>query len=131
MSITFIHFFSNNLFIPQSIKNPLWVSCINKTSFLSVCKELNFDWNRLKQLGFNVNFLTRDRWLDIDILFSPEKLNLTIDILQRELKLTQSQIDLWNLTEKEKEKVYKNVQCGTRQPPFDLPTTTGRIEFRY
>jgi hypothetical protein len=97
---TFVILESSGIFVPQDLHCELWKKCRLKTDTLAnVCYYLNYDWERLKELGFNANFLTRNRWLDIYVL--TEKLHLTLEKLMRELGVSQRQIESWHLSPEE------------------------------
>ena len=110
---TTIEFESSNIFVPQNARCELWKICLfKKESFDSVCKRFDYQWYLLIQRGFNANFLTRDRWLDIHILV--KKLGVTLDIIRRDLRVCELQIQSWNLTAKEFVKLSQNVTPTTR-----------------
>lgn len=92
---------SNDIFTIQNPYCPLWVCCLKKEkTFEEIAKQFNNDFDLLIAQGFNINFLTKDRWLDIPILIHCFKINLN----QLKLKLpnlSQKQIDSWNLSENE------------------------------
>lgn len=109
---TFVTIESSGIFVPQDVRCELWKKCILKTdTFENVCGYLNYNWERLKASGFNANFLTRNRWLDIYVL--TEKLHVTLENLIFDLGVSQSQIDSWCLTREEKNSLRQDGGTGT------------------
>ncbi len=103
---------SSGIFVPQDVRCELWKKCILRTdTFESVCGHLGYNWENLKSLGFNANFLTRNRWLDIYVL--TEKLQVTLKKLIIDLGVSQYQIDSWCLTGEEKKALQYNGNNGT------------------
>ena len=92
---------SSGIFVPQNAHCPLWITCNTKTKSLKeLAQEYNNDFGRiLNETGFNLNFLTRDRWLDIPVLVNDLKVGM--NYLKTYLNLQQKQIDSWNLSEQE------------------------------
>lgn len=91
---------SSGIFIHQDTRCELWRKCIFKeSSFESVAEELDNNWERLLSAGFNCNFLTRQRWLDIYVL--SQKIKVPLEKIMYDLNISQSQKESWKLTPEE------------------------------
>ena len=91
----------SDVFVYQNPRCKLWKSCVLKEiTFDEVCRQLNNDFKELLRKGFNANFLTRDRWLDISVLV--EKLRLSLQDLFSLVGVTTHQFVSWNLTAEER-----------------------------
>ncbi len=91
---------TSNLFIIQNTRCPLWITCINNSkSFSEIAKEFNNNFEVLLSQGFNINFLTRKRWLDINVLVNC--FGVKLPYLVERMKISQQQIESWRLTEQE------------------------------
>lgn len=98
-SILFIE--CKDIFQIQDTRNELWRICVEKRhSFREICQRCNNELGQLIQAGFNLNFLTRGRWLDIDVIVN--QLKLSFLELRRYFPISQEQFDSWNLTAYEK-----------------------------
>lgn len=92
-----VELFASDIFVPQKARCQLWKACVvDYRSLDEVCREIGYDFSRLVFLGFNANFLTRERWLDIKVLV--EKLKVGLDTLVTVLGVTPEQQASWNLT---------------------------------
>lgn len=92
----------SDVFVNQNPRCKLWKSCVLKeVTFDEVCRQLNYDFKELLRKGFNANFLTRDRWLDISVLV--EKLRLSLRDLFVLVGVTSHQFVSWELTTDERE----------------------------
>lgn len=97
----FVSVESSGIFVPQDVRCELWKKCIfQQSSFADVCDELDNSWEKLLAAGFNSNFLTRCRWLDIYVL--SQKLRVTLEKITCDLQVSQTQKDSWKLTTEEK-----------------------------
>jgi len=106
---TFAVIDSSGIFVVQDVKCDLWKKCVLGTdTFNHVCACIDYDWQKLKSLGFNANFLTRNRWLDIYVL--TEKLHVNLETLIFDLNIGKDQIDSWRLSSEEKKalQIYGN-----------------------
>jgi len=91
---------SSGIFVAQNVRCDLWKKCIHrKISFENFCNNIGNDWDKLLQLGFNANFLTRDRWLDINIL--TKNLGVSLKKIILDLNVSEIQIESWGLTPEE------------------------------
>lgn len=91
---------SSGIFVPQDVRCDLWKKCIhNQISFENLCDNIGNNWERLLQLGFNANFLTRNRWLDINVL--TKNLGVSLKKIISDLNVTSIQIESWKLTPEE------------------------------
>ena len=97
-----IYFFEcKDIFQFQDVRNELWRICIEKRfTFREICQRCNNDIQQLIQAGMNLNFLTRSRWLDIDVIVN--QLHLSFSELRKYFPISQEQFDSWNLTSFEK-----------------------------
>lgn len=95
---------SSGIFVPQNVRCDLWKKCIyRQINFEDFCNNLGNNWDRLIQLGFNANFLTRNRWLDINVL--TKNLGVSLKKIILDLNVTDIQIQSWGLT-LEEEKLF-------------------------
>jgi len=86
-----------DIFVPQNARCDLWKACVLKQhTFEEVCMQLDYDVNKLLKRGFNANFLTRERWLDISILV--KKLKFSERDLFDVVGVTPFQYHSWNLS---------------------------------
>ena len=90
----------SELYIPQDPFDKLWMSCVHhRVSLSAVGERLDYSWSSLLRNGFNRNFLTRKRWLNIEVLCV--RFGVNGDRIIKELGVTQEQLKSWNLTPKE------------------------------
>ena len=87
---------SSGIFVPQDVHNELWQLCILEggPSFSVVAEQHDNSWQKLLDKGFNANFLTRERWLDVRVLV--EQLHVTLDDLSN--LVDKYQVRSWRLT---------------------------------
>lgn len=87
------------------LQNPfcyLWLACTHERKTLKWAYK-HFSATSIDTLiarGMNRNFLTRERWLDIDFLSSRE-LNLSLSDLIRKFSISPKQVEKWKLTREE------------------------------
>ena len=104
-----VELFVSDVFVPQNARCELWYTCVKgKKSFDEACSEVDYNFDALLAKGFNRNFLTRARWLDIKVL--TEKLHVGLFVLKETLKVTTDQIVSWNLTPEEL-RAFDNVEA--------------------
>lgn len=95
-----VEIFVSDIVVPQNARCDLWKACVLKIhTFEEICMQLDYNVNKLLARGFNANFLTRERWLDISILV--KKLQLSKHDLFHLIGVTKFQYHNWKLTPKE------------------------------
>lgn len=97
MSAPIVKIYTSGIYVPQNARCPLWRACVvDGQSFREICRQHDNDWLALRRGGFNRNFLTRWRWLDLDVLV--DVLHLTLGDLMRDLGVTSAQVTEWHLS---------------------------------
>lgn len=95
---------TSGIYVPQNARCPLWRACVvDRADFRSICRQHDDNWLRLRQNGFNRNFLTRERWLDIGVLV--DVLHLALVDLQHDLGVSPVQVAEWQLTAAESKRL--------------------------
>jgi hypothetical protein len=102
---TVVKIYTGGIYVVQNPRCELWKACRRDgRSFYSVCHELGFNWTEIKKRGFNRNFLTRARWLDVSVFVN--HLHVLLPQLIIELEIEQDQVDSWKLTVEERARFY-------------------------
>lgn len=89
-----------DIYVPQNAKCPLWDACITKRcTFEEAADRCNNDFDRMIGIGLNRNFMTRDRWFDINTL--TKKMGIDGPTLIGVMDIDRSQFFMWNLSPQE------------------------------
>lgn len=60
---------TSGIYIPQEADDLLWRSCVfSKQSFIDICNIYNNSLDKLIANGLNCNFMTRNRWFDVQTI---------------------------------------------------------------
>ena len=91
---------TRGIWIPQKL-DPLWIECIiSKTPFKVVAERHHYSIMSLIKSGFNRNYLTRKRWLDIKTLVSMQDYECW-STFKYMMMLEDDQIESWELKDEE------------------------------